>query len=131
MDLMKSPVMSLLRKELDVTALRQRVIANNIANVNTPRFKKSTVRFEEYLKDSLGKEPEPMAGAQPQSGGGESLPELRVIREENTIMRADGNNVDIDQEMAALAENTILYQAAAQELNEHIALLSYVITGRR
>jgi len=133
--------MSLLRKELDATALRQRVIANNIANVNTPQFKKSTVRFEEYLKDFLDKGPNPTEGtegaqlrsgsAQPQSGSMENLPELRVERDENTTMRADGNNVDIDQEMAALAENTILYQIAAQELNERIALLGYVITGRR
>jgi len=126
--------MTLLRKELDAGALRQRVIANNIANVNIPRFKRSVVRFEESLQEALGKDTLPLLTTDPRHIGGAKPPdELRpeVERDEGTTMRADGNNVDIDQEMALLAANTIMYNAAAQELNERLALLSYVITGRR
>ncbi len=129
-ELAGSSVLSLLRKELDVTALRQRVIANNIANVNTPNFKKSVVRFEEFLQNALTNGDGFRATALlPDQATG--LPEPVVEREASTSMRADGNNVDVDQEMTSLAVNTILYQTAAQELNERLMLLSYVITGRR
>jgi flagellar basal-body rod protein FlgB len=125
--------MTLLRRELDAGTMRQRVIANNIANVNTPNFKKSSVRFEETLKRATGDDL-PVLTSDPRHIGGpgsDAGMEPVVVKNERTTLRADGNNVDVDQEMSALALNTILYNAATQAINERLALLSYVITGRR
>lgn len=134
MDLFSSEVMTGLKKGLDAAALRHRVIANNIANVNTPYFKKSAVVFESMLKKAVDREPVKMAAADPRHFGGrqpldELRPEVKTIR--TTSMRTDGNNVDIDQEMAALAANTIYYRALATGLSDHYSILSLVITGGR
>lgn len=134
MDLFSSSVMVGLKKGLDAEALRQRVIANNIANMNTPYFKKSTVAFEGLLKKALGREPVAMLTTHPKHFGGTPLlaelqPEVNLS--EATSMRFDGNNVDIDEEMANLAANGIQYQATARELGERFSLLSTVITGGR
>ena len=132
MDLFASPAILLYKKELDAAALRQRVIANNIANVNTPRFKKSTVVFESLLKEALGREPAGLLVSQPgHLGAAPPLAEVTpaVQKVETTFMRTDGNNVDIDEEMVNLAANGLLYQAAARQLGDRYSLLSYVITG--
>lgn len=133
-ELFSNPVMISLMKGLDAGALRQRVIADNVANVNTPSFKKSTVAFESLLKKALGREPVEMITTHPMHlGGAPPLAELRpeVNLNEATSMRTDGNNVDIDEEMTNLAANGIQYQATARELSERISLLGYVITGGR
>lgn len=70
------------------------------------------------------------------SGGGSTNPDgggqARVVRATGTTLRNDGNNVDIDAEMAMLAENTIYYQALVQQLNNSLGLLRLAITeGRR
>ena len=134
MDLFSNPILIALQKGLDAGALRQRVIANNIANVNTPFFKKSTVTFESLLKKTLGQEPVAMNITHPRHfGGSPLLVELQpeVILNDTTSMRTDGNNVDIDEEMTNLAANGIQYQAVGRELSEHFSILSNVITGGR
>jgi flagellar basal-body rod protein FlgB len=45
-------------------------------------------------------------------------------------MRLDGNNVDIDKEMAGLAENTILYNTLISQANSRISMRRYVISGK-
>ncbi|MDF9409296.1 flagellar basal body rod protein FlgB [Pelotomaculum isophthalicicum JI] len=134
MDLFSDQVMVSLVKELDAGALRQRVMANNIANVNTPYFKKTVVEFDSLLKKALGREPVEMITTDPRHFGGKpSLAELRpeVSLSKETTMRTDGNNVDIDEEMTNLAANSMQYQAVAKELSERYSGLSYVITGGR
>jgi flagellar basal-body rod protein FlgB len=131
-DLFSSSVMVGLKKGLDAEALRQRVIANNVANMNTPYFKKSTVAFESLLKKALGREPVAMLTTDPRHFGATPLlAELQPVVNLNkgTSMRFDGNNVDIDEEMANLAVNSIQYQATAREVSERFSLLSLVITG--
>lgn len=134
MDLFSNPVMTVLKKGLDGGSLRQKVIANNIANINTPNFKKSTVAFESLLKKALGKDSFKMNTSDPRHIGGtpplnELKPEINI--DETTSMRTDGNNVDIDEEMTNLAANGIQYQATARQLSDRFSLLSYVITGGR
>lgn len=134
MDLFLNPIITSLQKGLDAGALRQRVIANNIANVNTPYFKKSTVAFESLLKKALGQESVTMNTTHPRHFG--EVPPLAGLQPEvalnnTTSMRTDGNNVDIDEEMTNLAGNWIQYQATGRELSERFSLLSYVITGGR
>lgn len=134
MELFSNPVMISLIKGLDAGALRQRVIANNIANVNTPDFQKSTVAFESILKKALGQEPVEMLTTNPRHFGASPglaglLPEVEVNK--TTTMRKDGNNVDIDEEMTNLAANDIQYQATARILSDKCSGLTYVITGGR
>lgn len=115
-------------------ALRQRTIANNIANVNTPGFKKSTVAFESLLKKAWGAEATNLKATHPERlCRAVQLKEVqpRLHRDGSTFMRTDGNNVDIDEEMTNLAANGIQYQLLGRELSERFSLLRCVITGGR
>lgn len=129
-----TPAMYVLEKALDAATLRQRVIAHNVANVNTPGFKRTDVIFEEKLVRALGLEtgvelyrthPHHLPAA-----GFELTPE--VVPDNSTTMRADGNNVDIDREMVDLAQNSLNFNFAVQQLSGRLAMLRYVINeGRR
>lgn len=105
---------------LETGSLRHRVFANNIANINTPGFKRSWVAFENRLAAALDK--------------GESPDAVRavVVRETETTNGPDGNNTDIEGEMTRLAENQIWYSALTRQLSDHFARLQTVIhEGRR
>lgn len=105
---------------LHVSEARHRVISQNIANVNTPRYRRLDVSFEEAVRGILAAE---SAGVVP---GIE--PEVREV--EGLAARADGNNVDIDQEMAALSKNSLLYQTITQVLASRLGTMRSAITGR-
>ena len=107
----------LLGQTLDVAALRHRVVAQNVANVNTPNYKRREVAFESELKKSL-------AGT---SAGAPVAP--KVIETDNPE-RADGNTVDLDREMGDLTKNALLYQAVSQVLASRLASLRAAISGR-
>ncbi|MGI6711719.1 MAG: flagellar basal body rod protein FlgB [Bacillota bacterium] len=123
-----------LLKNLDVAALRHRVTANNVANVNTPGFQKSTVCFEEKLKKTLNSEKIGLVTTNsahfPIGKGGSNQPE--VIKTDGTTQRQDGNNVNLEKELSTMDMNAIIYRLMVQELNNRLGNLSYVINeGRR
>lgn len=111
----------LLHRSLDVAALRQRTIANNVANANTPGFKRSFVSFEEHVQSAIARRSLSEHDLQP-----------RLHQDRSTSMREDGNNVSVEHEMVLMAANTVQYQALAQQLSSRLSLLRYVINdGRR
>lgn len=118
---MKPGITELLYRGMDAAALRQRIIANNVANANTPGFKRSFVAFEESVRDALTRRTPTPQSLQP-----------KVQLDQSTSMRQDGNNVDIDHEMVLMAANGIRYQAMSQQLNDRFSMYRYVINeGRR
>ncbi|ABO50921.1 flagellar basal-body rod protein FlgB [Desulforamulus reducens MI-1] len=132
MDVFNSPTLMILQQGLDAGAARQRVIANNIANFNTPGFKKSYVSFEDQLKAALGNSGVSLKGTHPLHIGTsnrEIKPEIKQVEE--TTMRYDGNNVDVDEEMVNLAAATIEYDVLAQGVMDRFHILGTVIGGRR
>lgn len=133
--ILSSPTMDYLERGLQAANLRQEVISNNIANVNTPNFKKSDVVFESLLAKELdlGQDGKlkvvrthdkhlpvaPIGGAQ-----------ASIEQQNTTTMRVDNNNVDIDVEMANLAKNQIYYNAMAKEIGSYISRTKTVITSK-
>ncbi|MBS3898521.1 MAG: flagellar basal body rod protein FlgB [Dethiobacter sp.] len=125
-----------LQKGLDAAGERQRVMAHNIANLNTPLYKRKEVHFEEELRQALlAPSRLPLAATHPRHmGRGPSLQDVGhdVKTDLQSSMRPDGNNVDIEREMAMLAANQLNYNALVQVLSGRQALLRYVIhEGRR
>jgi flagellar basal-body rod protein FlgB len=119
---------NLLKNSMDASALRGKVIANNIANINTKGYKKLYVTFEDTLNDSMsGDRLKIDNNKHIQTGSGNG--EIAVQRDENTSMRQDGNNVDIDLEMTNQAANTLMYNALVKQVNSKISLTSYIIGG--
>ncbi|NNJ32005.1 flagellar basal body rod protein FlgB [Lacrimispora defluvii] len=98
---------NIIHKALDASWMRNQVIAQNIANVDTPNYKRKTVTFEEQLLQEMSK-------SDFKNSDVENV-DIKVIQENSNLSyRLDGNNVDIDTESAALAENTIRYNALVQ-----------------
>jgi flagellar basal-body rod protein FlgB len=109
--------LNVLTQVLDTAALRHRVIAQNVANVNTPGYRRLAVEFEDDLAKALT------------SAGNPAQVKPRVVIEDGPE-RVDGNTVDIDREMVAMNKNSLLYQAAAQIITNRIAQLRAAIAGR-
>lgn len=108
----------LLAQVMDAATIRHRVIAQNVANVNTPGYQRLDVRFEEELARIL-ESGEPVQGVTPE-----------VVVDEQAIARVDGNTVDIDREMGMLSKNSLLYQTASQIATSRLAALRLAISGR-
>ena len=111
----------LLEKALDVCALRHKVIANNIANVDTPGFRGSRVIFEEKLREALE--------GNPLSTDVEEI-EPQLIKDEEPTPREDLNNVDIEREMVRLSENALKYNIYAQILITKLGIMRAAIQGK-
>lgn len=114
------------RGALDGLAARHRVYANNIANVDTPGFQPSDVPFEAQLRevrDEMELSPTLARRLAP------STPEP-VITPQGTD-RPDGNGVQIDSQVAAMADNTLTYEALAQAAKLRNDLLRSAITEGR
>ena len=130
-----SPTQTVLSYALDGTALRNQVIANNIANVDTPEFKRSEVVFEEQLRKILADENQPtrLKTTHPRH--------IQVVKKKESFRpevyqvndlsyRNDNNNVDIDVEIAKMSKNYLFYNALTSSMNQEIRLLRLAITGR-
>ena len=131
---MNSPNFNYLGRGLAAANLRQEVISNNIANVNTPNFKKSDVVYEELLAKEIGMDDSgrlPLVRTHDRHlpvgmiGGAKAS----IQEDDTTTMRVDNNNVDIDIEMASLAKNQLYYNAMATELGGYVNKLKNVITS--
>ena len=118
-----------LESGLKYSATKQKTIAQNIANVDTPKYKAKDVSFAKMLKDE---EIDTMSAhrtdqrhyefKQPQSSDG-------VYSYTNLRYRQNGNGVDMDAEQAKMAENTIYYNALIDRINGKLNSLKTVIKG--
>src|SRR5665213_120788 len=110
------------KKMLDVTLLRQQAIASNLANVETPNYKRLDVApsFEAQLRQAVaGQNPAEIASMQP---------ELAV--DTGAISgRADGNTVQLETEMLRLNQNTVENALETQLISSSLARMRLAITG--
>jgi flagellar basal-body rod protein FlgB len=110
----------LLAKLLDGCAERHRILAANVANAETPGYRRVDLRFTDALRRALkSASPDAVSKASWQ-------PEVDV----KSPARADGNNVCLDIEMAEIAKNRLTYEIAVAALRRKIALVRSAITGR-
>lgn len=120
-----------LKKATDGTWLRHLAITNNIANANTPGYKKITVEFEDILKQKLTKNRVTMITTDEKhiSGKG-SLKDFKPVikREKSYSTRRDGNNVNVDIENAELAKNTIMYNTLITQISNEFRKVKTVIS---
>jgi flagellar basal-body rod protein FlgB len=124
-------VYGLIRKGLDASSLRSKVMANNIANINTKGYKKYTVSFEEKLNKSVDELNLKTTDSR-HIKDGTAKGDIELVQDTSSSLREDGNNVDIDNEMANQAANTLMYNALITQVNSRLAMQRYVISeGRR
>lgn len=128
---------AMLKNAMDGAGLAHQAIASNIANVNTPYFRRTDVTFKEALAATEGTPPDPnelnmaVTNAKHMDISGASPPQPfkpDVTLDTTTKMRVDQSNVDIDQEMAKLSANSGYTQTMAQLLQVQFMRLRQAIT---
>lgn len=107
-----------LERVLDVATARQRIIASNMANVDTPRYRTRDIDFKEELRRA-----ETSASSDPVE------PAIKEVQ--GLLERPDGNNVDMDREGMALAETQLEFRAGIDLLRSEFKKLSMAINDGR
>ncbi len=123
-----------LKLGLDASWKRSEVIANNIANNDTPGYNRASVAFEDYYRAALEQESGgdfTMKRTREKhfAGTAETQPHIEVRVDEDTSMRMDENNVDIEKEMSDMATNTLYYYTLQSKVSSEFNQLSTAITG--
>ena len=112
---------------LDATATRNEIISNNIANVNTPEYKRKDIRFETELKHAFAHSDKKTVDARVRHLGLGALEPEVYTDYADLSYRYDGNNVDIDTENAILAKNQIKYNGLQASVNKEFSNLKMVM----
>jgi flagellar basal-body rod protein FlgB len=128
--------LELLTREMEVATLRRNVIANNVANANTPNFKRSDVNFESQLKRALDSEKtvspfkefltDPRHIAFNRSTDWRTVQPRRVL-DYLTEAKNNGNNVDIEQEGMDSLNNQLIYTTLAQVVSSEFQRVNIVL----
>ena len=116
---------NVLDKAADASWMRQEAISN-IANVNTPGYKRQDVAFEDSLQEAISNS---RYRSTDEKVANLSKADLRIRSYTDSSgfsYRLDGNNVDIDTENAALARNQLKYNALVDSINHEFSMIKAV-----
>jgi len=115
-------IIALLEAGIKAESLRQKAIANNIANLETPGYRRIDVKFEEFLAKSLD------------SSGSVDLSKLepQIYRPKQTPVKSNGNDVSLENEVGAMIKNSLRYTTYIRLLNKkYRGIESAINTGAR
>jgi flagellar basal-body rod protein FlgB len=138
-DISFGATVGMLKNAMDGAGTAHGVIANNIANVNTPNFRRSDVSFKEALAatEASAGDPDELGLATSSDrhiglGGPQDAQPFAVTSavDDSQQLRIDGSNVDVDQEMAKLSLNSSYAQTMGQMLQNQYTRLHNAITER-
>jgi len=116
----KTGIVELIEAGLRAEGLRQRTIANNTANLQTPGYRRLDVKFEQLLSKAI------------ESGGELELEELEpeVFEPKNTAVNSSGNDVNLEGEVGALIKNSIRQKAFVRLLSKKYSQIDQAINIR-
>ncbi len=103
----------LLTNAIEFASQNHRVISQNMANVNTPNYQAKELSFEQFLEVAGSKETR----------------EFNIEYVQGLSTRNDGNNVDMDRELASLKKNALAHQTLTQLLGSQIGIIQRAISG--
>jgi flagellar basal-body rod protein FlgB len=108
---MLDPLSQKLDQYMTLVSVRQKLVASNVANADTPGYKTKDIDFESELQNAMGS-PSPMVN---------DVAGLRV--------KNDGNNVDLDREARLLSENALRFSVASNLLRSQLKTVRMAIEG--
>ncbi len=111
-------VMGLLEKALDIRAFYHRILASNIANVETPGYKEKDLDFRKEL-DSLTNDP------------GARIEVSEKSKADDGIAAVDGNSVGLEDQIVKMTENTLMFNSLVQMINKKFSMIRYAINEGR
>ena len=111
---------------IDYCSLRNKVISKNIANIGTQNYKREDVVFKDLLNNNMSL----LKTTEPKHFGQVNFESKNTITVDNSKDMVSGiNNVNIDEEMAELAKNTLQFKLASKKLGDYFKILQGVIKG--
>ncbi len=112
-----SNIMDFLESGIKAEGLRQQAIANNIANLETPGYRRIDVKFKELLAKALD------------SSGSADLGEIepKIYQPNTTKVNANGNDVNLEAEVGEMVKNTLRHKAYVRLLNKKYAQIETAI----
>jgi flagellar basal-body rod protein FlgB len=116
---------ALLQKDLDGLWARQQAISDNMANIETPGYKEKNVSFENQLENAVqGKE-------DTEADTIDRIGKVQPFTAENSdqTYRADGNGVDLEQQMIEMSRTSLNYSYSLQTMSDYFSRLKTAITG--
>lgn len=121
---------NVLSKAADSSWLRNEVLTSNIANVDTPNYKRKDVSFATYLNSALGgTDVNTSTLTQRVNNLDLNTVDSKVYTDHSNLSyRSDGNNVDIETENVELASNQIMYNALIESMNNEFSRMKSVLT---
>ena len=137
MKILSNQQINFLESSLNAASMKQKIISNNIANVDTPHYKSKAVNFEDTLRTAI----EGQSTMKTNRTNDKHIPfstdrsnnllSPTVFTKNNTNINNSGNNVDIDLEMSEMAKNQMLYNALIQQTSGYFTKLQSVIKDGR
>ncbi|HHW20626.1 MAG TPA: flagellar basal body rod protein FlgB [Thermodesulfovibrio thiophilus] len=103
----------LLEKIMDICAYRQKILASNIANADTPKYKAKDLNFQEELKRAVETDNQ----------------SYKIIEASTTMPNRDENTVNIEVEMTKVAETMLMYNTATQLISTKIRMIKSAVKG--
>ena len=128
---------TLAQKSLDFRSKRHDLLSSNVANMSTPGYQAEDMVFESTLAAAMNADqPGPLKTNNPRHLDGKTAPPLELaqaqrIRSANPNPSENGNTVDLDREMAKIAENQMMYNASLLMLQHEFRMLKTAITEGR
>jgi flagellar basal-body rod protein FlgB len=127
--------LDILKRSMDASLLRREVIADNIANSDTPIFKRTVVTFESQLKRALDSEKVthmPLLRTDPRHLSPHRVLDYQTVQPRRvldylTVSKNNGNNVDIEEEGMLALENQLLYETMAQAVTAEFTRVNLVL----
>ena len=133
---MNDKTLKSLTTALNFREMRQELISSNVANANTPGYKAKKLDFEEALARALDVDGQMQMnttdGRHHNVGnGGFNNLEPEIYDNPNGVVSEDGNTVDVEAEMAQMAENKLMYDALVQLINKKMGIMKYAINSEK
>jgi len=121
---------------LNFREMRQELISSNVANANTPGFKAKKMDFEEALARALDVDGQMQMNVSDGrhhnvGNGGFNNLEPEIYDDPNGVVSENGNTVDVEAEMARMAENKLMYDALVQLINKKMGIMKYAINSEK
>jgi flagellar basal-body rod protein FlgB len=130
--LFSDPVPTMMRRSLVFNSTRHLLISNNIAQMDTPGYKANDVDFKSQLREVVGSGSQLNLKTTHKNHYGPGMKAIENIspvpQEENLQAKSNGNNVNIDYEMAKLAENQIDFNAVTQMMMKRGSTVKAAVT---
>ena len=125
-----------LASSLKFREMRQKLITSNVANAETPGYKAKRLDFEQALARAIDLDKLRAMNTEDDKhfnvgGGGFDNLQPEIANDANGVVSEDGNTVDVADEMARMAENKVLYDAAVQLLNKKLGLMRYAVSSEK